>query len=344
MTSGVPRAIFGYFDLNNFPLSQVYYYRHDDYISFDKLDRYTVLTNTESEFHLVFAASISAKQSTIVDSYELPNNVWLFESMPVYDSVLGHKVTDISVTPNYVVVTSYESNLSVNRGYVWSLARPNYLGGNIFSVGINRFTLPVVSATPAVIERCTNNWYVVAYCAMPYSSLIVVPFDGIFYYFSLEVQESEAMKTPVDIKYNATDKELDILVAYQEKLTPQYLVSRLYHFPQTLYPAGGPVDLHYLPKERIVSLDHLNSSAGMYIGSGYNVNNKILSLYRYKYDVWTGCFGNKILESRKVVWDKKFYQQMIEEPLSRHFYRQQFETTNSESTISTRCQNDRREQ
>lgn len=323
-------ATFGFFDMNDFPNAQVYYYQHKEYVCFDQLEYYKIYTEDSTQFHVVLSAIDSSGDYHLIDSHEIQFNRWLFWYMFLFNES-GHKIRDLAVTSNYVVATTDKHVLFNNSGYLWHLTRPAYIDGTIFDVQVEYRALPGLYPSGAKIESCINNWFVVAYGEGEISKSIVA-YDGPNKMYGLRF-DGPYYATIKDLKYNEDNRETDILITGNLK---GYCQNSFYHFPTNVSASGGIIYAHSHKEHSRIEIKSFDyDESGTFIASG--TGDGLLNLFHYKYDIWDGCFNKSEVETEDLYINTEPKLASLDKG-ERYYYRRVMNCSAGQTVIDSICE------
>ena len=336
------KAIMGYFSLTNFPYTSVYFYTHDCYAEFNKMESYTIYSASSSEYHIVMSARKSSGEWNMVDSYEIPYNRWLFYSYVTdSDSISGHKFTDIAVTNNYVLATSIKTGThNASKPYLWYFEKPTVLNSHMFSVRVQRRLFQYFQPSWILVEQIENNRFVTV-CHYGINSFAVDDYNGVYHNNNIfsSINWATSTCTLREVKKNLDSREVDILFYGGTKLSLLTHRSQICHLPlAVLENNGGTISAHQYQTQNLKSFDYLENMSDCYIASGIPLSNTdcVLNLYKYKYDYDGDCSDMDILSTEKDPHVKELYNQEIGDSY-RYFYRAIMSTTTGTTTIVPIC-------
>lgn len=335
-STNIEKAIMGHFDLTNFPSTTVYYYTHEQFSEFRKIESYIVYSASESEFHIVMTARNSAGRWTMVDSYELPYNRWGFYSISIpTDSLNGHSFLDIAVTDSYVLATSSYPNIN-QITYLWYFIKPTVFQSNAFSVEIKRRKLsksPKTGSYSALVGDFENNRYITTFITDPFfnnnNKVMIEGFNGIISSGQLIISSLQGLY-PREIRKNHDSHEMDILL-YSKSTSSCYF----FHLPQPTYLGWGSgfFDAQKYSAQNILSFDYLGSMSDCFIASGYG---DVLKLYKYKYDNSGICAPLESVDTQFAGYSHNIcFQEFVTSQW--YYYRTLLPTTTGTSSIGTTC-------
>lgn len=180
-----PDAIMGYFSLNNFDTSTVYFDTLEDWAEFSKLDVFRV----EDQIHVVMTAKYHNGRGTMVDAREYSTNSWAY-----CDADFGNRYYsfyDVAVTDSYIVFTSFgddfQSSSYLMQSVLWFIKKPTSSGIPIFNNTIgnmHKAKLFDSSSGAILIKHTSGDDFVISSKVMSGLILGVSFFSGLNYYMS----------------------------------------------------------------------------------------------------------------------------------------------------------------
>lgn len=342
-SSNEQKAIFGYYNLSTFPNSTVYYYTHDDYVEFHKIESYTIYSASAPENHIVMTAKTSQGSWNIVDSYEGVYNRWLFYSLYLYstDSLANHEMKDIAITDSYVIATSEHihgsSSVPIHTVYTWWFTKPHVPNGNMFAPEVKRCSFSGRYTHNPVVEQCGGNRFVIAY-GKENSYIVINEYNGVAPTNQLIIPV--LFNTyPLEMKMNPDSHEVDMLVYSKTDAPFPFTIPASYYFvhvPLPVLHTGGTLDAHLFQSHIIHSFDYINTS-NCYIASGEkNDIVNVLKLYKYKYNFWGDCTTIQSYTSTNKYTERRPTYQESDASL-KYYWRYIMQTTIGEADIFQEC-------
>lgn len=304
LINGQNMSIMGYFSLTNFPYTTVYYHPNNDFTQFDKIDFYKIYSESEPEVHIVMTAKNSHDQWTLVDAYPTLNNSWMFIFLnEMEDSLAGHEFYDIAVTDNYVVATSSKRWGSIVGCCLWYCTKPSVPGHHAFEIDVRRIWHPMISGK-MIVAHWKNNMFATA--TFGRNHIIQVDVFNSFFHM-----QSFCFSTPFgthlhDMNYNTDNDELDLFF----RDSPN--INHIFHFPMLGTGPIGTMSAHEYSGFTIFDIDYLANSSGWFVTTGVsNPNEKLLRLYKYKYDNYGDCTTQYQINTSYATFNKNALLQNI---------------------------------
>ena len=286
-------AIWGYFPLSTFPYVNVMY-RAAYADNFRKIKVFSVDTTT-ADLHVVMIGSTkeSFPKGVIYDEVRESSNVFDQYVSSVFDTVPLLHFDDLEVTDLHIAVASNADN-----GSVLFLKKPTLLWTSIFSGAAVNQTLTCFS-TAHRLEYCNNDNLVVAYKLLGFGIVNVLLFNQVTPQHLISIDRTENFQI-VDMEYNETKGDLDLLTRIGDFLSIHIDSSIILHLNSSLLYNGGPIFCHKYISENLNSLAWLPTSGNMFVASGHDVVQHHLRLYKYPYDNWGKCAEQVERRARKV--------------------------------------------
>lgn len=329
LISGQDKSIMGYFSLTNFPYTTVYYHPNYDFTQFDKMDFYKVYSEAEPEVHIVMTAKNSDDQWTLVDAYPALNNNWMFNCLnELDDSLSGHVFYDIAVTDNYVVATSSKKIGFLGSCFLWYCTKPAVPGHHAFEIAVRRKCHLRLSGK-MIVAHWKNNKFATATIGRNDFIQIDV-FDSFLNMQSFGF--STLFGTNIyDMNYNADNNELDLLF----RGSPN--INHIIHFPMLGSGPVGTMSAHEYSGCTIFDIDYVANSSGWFVTTGVSTpNEKLLRLYKYKYDYYGNCTTQYQTTTSHKTFDKYAYLQSISY-FGCAYWRNTMATSTGTSTLNWLC-------
>ena len=285
-------AIFGFFNIDQFPNSDIYYRIVDCCKEFKKIDVYkTREMQYLEENHLVMTGTSNGTRTDVLVDFTMAFNAPNYGNMYISEDS-SENLDDVAVTKNYVIVSTRNEENGIPLIYYWQFSRPQLLGQDIFSMNMERIRVSSpVSKTPVFLEHSEDDKYAAVYKNSGYSQIEMTLLEAPFYVnggITIFGSQENRSIFPQDIKYNKNSDVYDILA--KDSLKNNDIVfhnMKIYHV--TPYELGnmsinGEGTL-FSPYNEVWSIDP--SSSIYFVASGSKSID--LRLYRYKYNSWEIC-------------------------------------------------------
>lgn len=280
-------GIWGYFPLNNFPNVTVSY-NETNTGSFSRLDVFSVDTTT-IDLHVAMVGSTPLFYSSIYIYDEVRTAPGAFDQYKssLFDFFNSNRIYDVESTDNMVALsTSYDS------GSVFFFDKPIFTNTTFLSNFTVYNGLSDVLADYIRLEYCTNNSLVAVYQEIKngyfsYGDLHVHSFTYTTPHAHISIDNTSNL-SPLDVKFNKADNELDILAA-PITLSHRGDSSMIFHLVPSLAYNGGWLFCHKFMGERLNSLAWLSTRGPWFVASGHDETQKHLRLYKYCYTDWGYC-------------------------------------------------------
>ena len=281
-----PYAVMGYFPLTGFPSGSLYLDTVQRMVSFDKLDVFSV----EEQIHLVMTGRDSDGVGAMIDVMASAPQQWLYTV--AYPEDGKFIFDDVAVTDNLVVFTSQDI-LDVSKygdNYLWYFYKPIGIGVNIFLNHFLTYHVGNEPTSPVLIEHMYDDWFAIACNSQEYF-IAVSRYNGTIHDATFHYQALEIRDTIWDIKYNFDDQDIDIVEAIKVYgCNASWGICT--HIENSFFSSPGPtVNAHYPLGISVFSIDYLPGMSSHYIASGIDCDDRLLHVYRYKYDTWGDCSG-----------------------------------------------------
>lgn len=296
-----PKAVFGYFNLGDFPNCTIYFDVRDEWASFNKLDVFKV----EEEYHVVMTATYHSGYGTMIDVRGDGSGVWTYCDADFRDEQWFFH--DVAVTKDYIVYTSTggeKESITKSHPGLWYIKKPTIPGVPIFSnvlgdMNLEELTVSVLGEI--LIEHIRSNEIAIVHRSGMYDFKVSY-FQGFSYQQTISVgcYNDCVIK---DIKNGLVAMQVEVLVNNTSANTPER--SAIYSIP---YAAPGPfstVNHKYATSnnEVINSIDIMLPTE--YVGSGHDFWGQDLHAYSINMPPSGICFDN--LGNRELVeyfeWD-----------------------------------------
>ncbi|MBP5546136.1 MAG: hypothetical protein J6X59_02465 [Bacteroidales bacterium] len=280
-------AMFGYFDLTTFTISNVQ--GMDDLVSIyniESLDKLEVF-HVDGETHLAMVGSMNSGEGCVIDLYGngvLPSS-WSYDLAQVPDE----KFDDVAISEKKLVVSSRTPNV---QSFLRSYGIPTSTGQTFFANPVAQIKTDISAYDSILLEYCEGDYFTLATTDVPNNNIEVAAFDhNLQFYYALTIPLA-SNETPLyslrDIKYNPYLKTLAVL-----EVSPSqgFYNSLIHHLSTNNAPPTLSPDVYgtLYKNERLCSLDYESNNAGHIVASG-NVENTCARIYQhfpYLYDECT---------------------------------------------------------
>lgn len=272
------KGIIGYFNINQFPNCNVYYFIIDTCKEMIKMDVYQPDGELHPDVNVVATGTTGTRTDVLVEmnlvSYP-PNNFHIYIS-----DRKSEFIDDVAAIKNYVVVSTRDEESGIPVINFWQFIRPTLPGMSIFNYGVNRKSVSSpFASTPVYLEHTVGDQYSAVYRDYGYFRMTILKTDvsPMNNFVSVDVLGLENGVIPRDIKWNSKTNVYDVLGLY---VPDYYYWVKIYHFPQTVFDGTAPygTGTKYLYKQ-LWSIDPCLYPSPYFMASGEE--GEIPRLFRY---------------------------------------------------------------
>lgn len=310
-------ATVGWFPLEGFPSSEVRHTKHFSFKQFTKIGVY-IVSSEIYEPHLVLIAKCQDDSYTLLDAYFHTDDFNLMQVIyhqSIRPGFQGHRLDDLIVTDNYVVVSSREQtsspfedgilgssaddrNMPVVywKGHLWCFTKPNSPGYSIFSIMPRNCLLGTMKGKVLLESLGITHLYFNDYVALFSEGFVgsgtpyIVRFNGYIY------KARHKFGTPGkhygfrEARYNPDCRRLSVRLWESPIVFPYPDHNHFYHIDMSNLYHGGTVYGHRVINDAVYSFTHVSDgnrfeAVGHPGGAG-----DAFRTYTYEFNSWRGCF------------------------------------------------------
>ena len=320
--SALNTALFGYFSIASFPSMTVRCLQLAGLNTFNKMEIFC----HDGKPHVVLTGIMNKYHPFLADAITTTSNSWLFsvsssanDNWDIYD--------DVAITDNYIVVTS--RIFDYDTGYVHYFNKPPTYS-SMFPYHFLYRTIQYNPTSSILITACDEDKFATL-CKIGTNTFVMSKYN-----FMNDVVSLKSGMLDVecrDINFNNNAKEVEVLL-YSSLVKNGAGITL--HYDNAIM-GSSMIPAHSFERNDLSSIDYLSFDPNLFVASGHLSKDELLRLYRYKYDEWFHCTGEKTIESNKIdnnynSFKKDFAPQLIDGEAV------ETQCTVDEAVVSTICE------